>query len=215
MADTFAYHYKQGIYLNITNRCTNNCIFCFKNFQKQKNPFAFLLLKKEPKLEGILGSIQLDYNTSPSIREIIFCGLGEPLLRLDEIVLPAAKIIKEEYRKNVRINTNGHALILYPGRNVAEELKDAGVGAVSISLNAENSEKYNRLCRPKFNMQQRVYEKVKKFGKACKKIGLETEFTAVEIPRERISSGIIASIEKCRKISIGLGIDFRKRDYIN
>jgi len=94
MADTFAYHYKQGIYLNITNRCTNNCIFCFKNFQKQKNPFAFLLLKKEPKLEGILGSIQLDYNTSPSIREIIFCGLGEPLLRLDEIVLPAAKIIR-------------------------------------------------------------------------------------------------------------------------
>jgi len=51
---------------------------------------------------------------------------------------------------HVRLDTNGRAARMYPGRDVVTELKTAGLDAVSVSLNAESEEKYNRLCKPVF-----------------------------------------------------------------
>ena len=51
---------------------------------------------------------------------------------------------------HVRLDTNGRAARMYPGRDVVTELKTAGLDAVFVSLNAESEEKYNQLCKPVF-----------------------------------------------------------------
>ena len=57
----------------------------------------------------------------------------------------------------MRLDTNGQVLLLFPEVEVAAELKDAGVGTVSLSLNAYNKALYDEICRPKFEY---VFEKV-------------------------------------------------------
>ncbi len=50
----------------------------------------------------------------------------------------------------IRVNTNGHGYVLNQGRDVAAELKAAGVDKVSVSLNAGDRETYNEICKPNF-----------------------------------------------------------------
>ncbi len=62
-----------------------------------------------------LKSIRKDEN------EIIFCGYGEPTLKLD-VLKEVAKFIKEKYKNvNIRLNTNGHANFIYK-RNIIPSL---------------------------------------------------------------------------------------------
>ena len=69
--------------------------------------------------------------------EAVFCGFGEPTERLD-VLLEVAQWIKQHYGRplKIRVNTNGHGYVLNRGRDVAAELKAAGVDKVSVSLNA-------------------------------------------------------------------------------
>ena len=48
-----AYSYKGNLYLNITNRCSNKCNFCMKNFSYVFAGYD-LELKTEPTKEEIL-----------------------------------------------------------------------------------------------------------------------------------------------------------------
>ncbi len=77
-------------------------------------------------------------------REFVFCGYGEPLLRLQELIEISAYLKREG--ASVRINTNGQANLIH-GLSVPPLLEGL-VDAISISLNASSSEEYNRLCRP-------------------------------------------------------------------
>ncbi|MCW3997885.1 MAG: hypothetical protein NWF10_04875 [Candidatus Bathyarchaeota archaeon] len=67
--------------------------------------------------------------------EIVFCGFGEPTQKLD-LLLEVTKWIKRHYGKPVlcRVNTNGQAYALNPGRGVVKELKKAGINKVSVVL---------------------------------------------------------------------------------
>ncbi|MEZ4485725.1 MAG: YchF/TatD family DNA exonuclease [Syntrophotaleaceae bacterium] len=80
-----AYPIRDALYLNITNRCSNRCIFCakFKDFTVKGHA---LKLEREPTAEEVKEAIGCprDY------REVVFCGYGEPLLRLDLVKEVAA-----------------------------------------------------------------------------------------------------------------------------
>jgi len=80
-AATLAYKIRNSLYLNITNRCSNICIFCpkFKEYNLYGND---LLLKSEPSFEEVMSAI----GEPVGIDEIVFCGFGESLLRLDLLV---------------------------------------------------------------------------------------------------------------------------------
>ncbi|NQU74585.1 MAG: YchF/TatD family DNA exonuclease [Candidatus Omnitrophica bacterium] len=188
-----AYEIRDSLYLNITNRCTNECGFCvrsFSDFVKGHN----LKLAKEPSTKEILNAIEKmgKYN------KIVFCGFGEPTLRLDVIKEVAASL--KQRSKKVRLVTNGHGNLIN-GRSIAEELKGL-VDKVSVSLNVDTKEKYNKVCRSQFG--ENTFEEVKRFIRECKTAGLEVEVTCLDIPE--------TDIERCRVIAEKeLGANFRLR----
>jgi TatD DNase family protein len=189
-----AYPIRNSLYLNITNRCTAACTFCVRyhtDFVKGHN----LRLGEEPSAEAVIAQI----GDPGRYDEIVFCGYGEPLLRLDVVKAVAAEVKRRGGK--VRIDTNGHANLIYK-RNILPELAGL-VDAVSVSLNAQNAEVYEKVSQPRFGPG--TYEAVKEFiGEAGKYIP-EVTATVVSLPE--------VDIEACRKIAGERGAAFRVREY--
>ncbi len=132
-----AYRIRNALYLNLTNRCTNACTFCAKrkDFHVKGH---YLKLPAEPSVPEVLDAVG-----DPSrYDEIVFCGFGEPLLRLAEV----KEIARELKAKgaSVRVNTDGLANLVH-GRDILPELSGL-VDAVSVSLNAADAATYARIC---------------------------------------------------------------------
>jgi TatD DNase family protein len=193
-ATKIAYRIRNSLYLNITNRCTNSCTFCTK-FQDFKVKGHQLKLEHEPDAQEIIEAI----GDPQGYEEIVFCGYGEPLLRLD-CVIEVARWVKQQGVK-VRINTDGQANLVH-GRNVLPELEGL-VDSISVSLNASNADEYQRLCRSKFDSEG--YEAVKAFIREATKYIPHVSASAVTVP------GV--DIDACAEIAAELGAEFRKRIY--
>lgn len=189
-----AYPIRNSLYLNITNRCTAACTFCVRyhtDFVKGHN----LRLGKEPTAEELLTEI----GDPKRYAEIVFCGYGEPLLRLDVVKAVATEVKKRGGK--VRIDTNGHANLIHK-RNVVPELAGL-VDAVSVSLNAQNAELYSKITQPSFGIE--TYESVKDFIREAKKCIPDVTVTIVSLPE--------VDIDACRGIAEGLGAKLRVREY--
>lgn len=189
-----AYQIRDSLYLNITNRCTNACVFCIR----QKTDFIKgynLRLGREPDFSEVIDSIgdPLRY------REVVFCGYGEPLLRLD-LVKQVAGWLKERGAM-VRINTNGQGSLI-AGRNIVPELSGL-VDEVSISLNVHDSGAYDRICPSRFGGQ--AYQAVKNFAVECRKAGIKTTVTVMNMP------GVDLGL--AQKVAGELGVNLRVRHY--
>jgi TatD family-associated radical SAM protein len=195
--DTIIYEAHGNLYLNITNRCTSECVFCIKRYSDGVYGYD-LRLTREPALSDIikeLSNIELQkYN------EVVFTGLGEPLVRLDE-VLEITRWLSAR-GMTVRLDTIGHAKLLYPERKVAQELADAGMKIVSVSLNAHDEETYNRLCVPK---SRNAYPKMLEFAREVSKSGIELRFTVVNLSA--------VDIPKCMEIAKEYSADIKVRGY--
>lgn len=189
-----AYRIRNSLYLNITNRCTNSCTFCTK-FQDFKVKGHQLKLDHEPDVQEIIDAI----GDPQGYEEIVFCGYGEPLLRLD-CVIEVARWLKQRGVK-VRINTDGQANMVH-GRNVLPELEGL-VDSISVSLNASNAEEYQRLCHSRFGSEG--YNAVKAFIHEATKHIPNVTASAVTIP------GV--DIDACAAVAMELGAEFRKRIY--
>jgi len=188
-----------NLYLNITNRCPNNCYFCFRRFKDGIDGFN-LKLRREPSSNEVIKKLQEIINRK-NWREVVFCGFGEPLERLN-CVLEVTRGIKKYSGRIVRIDTNGQGYLLNKGREVVKELKEAGVDKISVSLNAHEKETYNRVCKPAF---ENAFENVLKFIEKSRE-EFDIEITTVTIPE--------VSIPKAREIARKLGVGFRIREYI-
>ena len=199
-SSSVAYWLGNSLYLNITNRCLNNCYFCFRKFKNGVREFN-LKLRKEPSLNEVIKELQKVINRK-NWSEIVFCGFGEPLERLD-CILEVTRWVKKHYGKAVRIDTNGQGYLSNKGRDVVKELKNAGVDKVSVSLNAHDEATYNQVCKPEF---ENAFERVLEFIEKAKKEDLDTEITAVTIPEVDIS--------KVRELAKRMGVRFRVREYI-
>ncbi len=186
-----AYKIRDNLYLNITNRCTNRCSFCVR-FHKDFVKGHKLRLSDEPTEEDMKAAIG-----DPSIyREIVFCGYGEPLLRLDT-VKNLSRWIKEK-GGFVRINTNGHGNLIH-GRNILPELRGL-VDSVSVSLDAHDEEAYDRICAPSF---RNAFREVVAFIREARNYIPAVQATVVEM------EGV--DVKKCREIAASLGIPLRVR----
>jgi len=122
-----------------------------------------LWLDREPTDDEIWTAFHHEVKSSD--REVVWCGFGEPTIRLGT-VLNLTKRIKQDYPTlNVRVDTDGLANLRNPGRKIAKELNEAGIYYVSISLNAETQEKYELLCRPPLLGS---YQGVLSFARDCR-----------------------------------------------
>ncbi len=188
------YPIRNSLYLNVTNRCTSACTFCvryFTDFVKGHN----LRLKDEPTAEELIREI----GDPKKYDEIVFCGYGEPLLRLDVIKIVATEVKKQGGK--VRIDTNGHGSLIHK-RNILPELAGL-VDAVSVSLNAQNAELYEKISQPKFGLA--AYDAVKEFIREATKYIPDVTATVVTVP------GV--DVEACRRIADELGAKLRVREY--
>lgn len=186
-----AYKIRESLYLNITNRCTSRCAFCAKfhsDYVKGHN----LKLSAEPSEQELRSAI----GDPAKYKEIVFCGYGEPLVRLDLVKSLAAWIKSQGGR--VRINTNGHGNAIHK-RDVLPELAGL-VDSVSISLNAHDAETYNRICQPAF---KDAYSAVLEFIKEAKKHIPDVQATVVT------AEGV--DVKRCEEISVELGVKLRVR----
>ena len=186
-----AYKIRESLYLNITNRCTSKCSFCIKfhsDFVKGHN----LRLAGEPSADELKSAIG-----DPALyQEVVFCGYGEPLLRLDA-VKEVASWIKEKGGK-VRINTNGHGNLIHK-KNILPELQGL-VDSISISLDAHDEKTYNKICNPAF---KNAFNEVVNFIKEAKKS--IPEVTATVVTAEGVD------VNKCKEITDSLGVKLRVR----
>ncbi|RJS77344.1 radical SAM protein [Candidatus Bathyarchaeota archaeon] len=198
---SIVYWLGNNLYLNITNKCSNNCYFCIRNFKNGVGGFN-LKLSKEPSVNKVISELQNVINLK-NWREIVFCGFGEPMERLD-CVLEVCRWIRHYYGKNVsiRIDTNGQGYLINRDRDVIKELKEVGVDKISVSLNAHDGETYNQICRPTFD---NAFESVLDFIEKAKDM-FKVEVTAVALPEVDIS--------KIEEIAKKMNVQFRAREYI-
>ena len=189
------------LYLNITNLCSNNCYFCIKRYKCGVGGFN-LKLQKEPTAAEITSELAEVLHLH-SWDEIAFVGFGEPTERLD-VLIEVARWIKQHYGRpiQVRLDTNGHGYALNAGRDVAAELKAAGVNRLSVSLNAGDRETYCEICKPTF---PDAYEALLDFVRKAK-LMLEVEVTAVRLPE--------VNLAKVQEVADALGVPFKVREYI-
>jgi TatD DNase family protein len=188
------YEIRDSLYLNITNECTNNCYFCVRaqtSFVKGHN----LKLDREPTVEEILKAV----GDVKRYREIVFCGYGEPTIRLNTV-----KAVCRELKTkgaNVRLITNGHGDLINK-RPIAKELAGL-VDSVSVSLNTDSEDLYNKVCSPVFG--NGAYKAVIKFIRDCVEGGIRAEVTCLNLP------GV--DLKECAAIAKSLGASFRARRY--
>ena len=201
---TITYEYEGALYVNLTNKCNCNCEFCLRHGKAQGSIYTedSLWLEREPTrqeaLDSFLGRDVCAY------REIVFCGYGEPMMKLD-VLKEVAKYIKNNYPESkIRVNTNGHANFVYK-RNVVPELKGL-IDEFSVSLNGATKEEYNELSQPKFD---EAYEEMKKFIKSCADENISVVASVVEGYKGRH-----LDLEKCEQIANDLGAKFRVREWI-
>jgi TatD DNase family protein len=189
-----AYMIRNSLYLNITNRCSNRCSFCAK-FDDFTVKGHNLLLDGEPSFEEVMVAV----GEPVEIDEVVFCGYGESLIRLELLKRVATELKRRGFR--IRINTDGQANLVH-GRNILPELAGL-VDSVSVSLNAPDSATYERICNTPFG--EAGFVAVCAFIREAKQYIPEVMASAVTLP------GI--DIEACRRLAESLGAEFRVREY--
>ena len=203
MANILVYTLDGKIYINLTNRCTNDCIFCLRKDKNDVKGQELWLDNENSTAKDVIEQLEKIYAQTPS-KEIIFCGYGEPMMKLD-VLKEVAKYIKNNYPESkIRVNTNGHANFVYK-RNVVPELKGL-IDEFSVSLNGATKEEYNELSQPKFD---EAYEEMKKFIKSCADENISVVASVVEGYK-----GKHLDLEKCEQIANDLGARFRVREWI-
>lgn len=185
------------LYINITNKCPCNCVFCIRQEGDSVENSGSLWLEKEPSVEEIINELKKEDLSKYS--QIVFCGYGEPLMRINEVV-DVCKYIKSVSTIKLRINTNGLSDLIYK-KSTAPMLKDV-VDCVSISLNAPSKEEYNEISKPIYGLE--AFDSLLSFAKEAKENIKEVKFSVVDVITED-------QIERCKEIANSMGIPLRVR----
>ena len=196
------YIVEDKLYVNVTNRCSNNCDFCIRNNGDGAYGSDSLWLEHEPSLDEIMASVfSHDLSVFP---ELVFCGYGEPTYRLYDIREVALAVKEKCPEIKVRINTNGHSDLIWQ-KNTAPDYEGA-FDTVSISLNTPNPKKYEEICHSRFG--EKSHSALIEFARNVKNYVQNTQFSVV---KETLTP---EEIEECKKISEATGVYLRIRDYI-
>lgn len=197
MNENFVYRFENNLYVNLTNRCCNACVFCIRNNGDGIGDSGDLWLRREPsaaEVTALVDGEKRDYE------ELVFCGYGEPTYRTDALV----EVGRHAREKGIvtRLNTNGLGSLIC-GRDIVPDLA-AALDKVSVSLNADNAEEYQRLCRSEFGIA--AYDAMLDFTARCVRAGIDSTLSIV--------AGQGVDLDRCRRIAASVGARLRVREYI-
>lgn len=197
---TIFYKFEGKMYINITNGCPCDCVFCIRKNGDSITDNDSLWLEHEPDFDEIKSAFE-KFDKS-GITEAVFCGYGEPTVRAD-MLIKTAELIKQKTDMKIRLNTNGLVRLIH--RDFDINRFNGLIDSVSVSLNAPNAKRYNEVTRPSFG--DCAFDEMLKFSKEMKEMGIKTGFTVVDV----ISKD---EISECEKLSEKLGIPLRVRQYV-
>lgn len=203
-AQNLVYQLDGKLYVNLTNACTNQCLFCIRNIKDDVKGKSLWLENENITADDVIAQFKNIYNGE---KDLIFCGYGEPTLKL-EILKQVAKYVKDNYPEiKIRLNTNGHANVVYK-RNILPELKGL-VDDISVSLNAQNEALYKELSQPNLKCETPL-EEVEDFIKKSVEMGFDTTASVVSGYKD-----YNVDIVECEKIAHSLGAKFRNREWLD
>lgn len=200
MSMEILYKVHNNLYVNLTNRCSCACTFCLRQEMDKIGNSGSLWLEHEPTAEEVIKEFakfrREDYN------EVVFCGFGEPTEAF-EVLKEVAAFVKREWKRPVRLNTNGQGSLIN-GRDIAPELKGL-VDTVSISLNHPDAEQYQKIVRSRFGVEG--YAGMLAFAKECAKYVPQVVLTTVETTITKEEEA------RCLAICENLGVTYRIRTW--
>ena len=167
------------VYLNITNKCMNNCLFCIKRNGSVFYGQNLLLQENVPELDQMISMLSVAFSKGP-IEELVVCGMGEPLL-LYQYVFDLCRKIKKSNIAGVSIRVDTSGLFWVCEQRL--EILDC-IDILSVSLNAENSQKYQELCQPTI---QDAYQVLMDFLRNVKNVEEKKKKKNVHFPKIRLS----------------------------
>lgn len=191
------YVYKKQVYVNLTNKCSANCVYCVRN-KKEGVDNHNLVLEKDPTSSELIS--EMDAFDFHDYEELVFCGYGEPTCAMENL-LTTAEYFKKNHSQKIRVNTNGLGR-LYNGWDILSKLNKV-VDSYSISLNAPNEERYYQLVRPSY---EHAFQEVISFAKDAKKAKKEVFFSVVDVLTDE-------EIDLCRDLAGKLDIPLKVRKY--
>ncbi len=189
----FTYTLRDALYVNLTIRCNADCVFCDRSGDAVIKGIN-LKIQKEPSPEEVIAEI----GDPTKYREIVFCGYGEPTIRLEEMKT-IARWVKAQGGKT-RLNTNGHGNIIQ-NRDILPELVGL-IDAVSVSLNATDPEEYGRLMRINGPM---FFSAMKAFASEAARLFPKVTMTIVDI--EEVDKA------RARALAEEIGAEFSTRPF--
>ena len=199
-AMNISYEIGNKLYLNITNKCPCNCTFCIRNNGDGAYGSDPLWLEHQPTIDEVIANLKT--RDLDSYEEIIFCGYGEPTCEL-EILKTTAAYIRSVSKTPIRLNTNGLGNLVNK-RDISSEFEGL-LDTVSVSLNASDSEAYDKVTRPSFKGVN-CFEEMLKFAERVKLFVPNTMLTVVDVIGEE-------EIAKSQAIADKVGIQLRVREY--
>ncbi len=191
--DTIVYEIGERLYVNLNDRCTLTCAFCPKHNGTWQLRDYDLALRQRPEAREVIDAI----GDPARFEEVVFCGYGEPTLRIKEL-LEVARHVKT-HGGRVRVNTDGLANRVHR-RNVLPELAEC-VDALSVSLNAQNAAVYERHCKPAF---PGAYPALLDFLQLAPRYINEVTATAIDGLED-------VDVEACARLAESAGAKFRRR----
>lgn len=196
--DNYVYRVGENIYINLTNKCSNNCSFCIRNGREGMNDIK-LWLSKEPAAADVFAQLKLQGDLK-KFGEIVFCGFGEPTYNLDTLIEVGRFLVGSGYK--VRLNTNGHGSRIN-GKNIVPLIKNS-LTEINVSLNSGDKEKYAAECESIYGLE--AYDIMLQFAKECKKEGIRVVLSVVDIIGE-------AEILKCQAVAKQNNLPLRVRKF--
>jgi TatD DNase family protein len=192
---TFTYPIGPSLYVNVTNRCNADCIFCDRKGAATVHGYSLKMARGEEPEAGVY--IQ-EIGDPRQYSGIVFCGYGEPTIRW-EVVKQVARHVKQQ-GGFTRMNTNGHGNVINH-RDITPEL--AGViDTVSISLNSTEAGQYAALMR----VAPSLHAEMLQFARQVK------AFTRVVMSVVGIPSVDVAAARQF--VTDEIGVTFREREYL-
>ena len=196
MSENFVYRYGDNLYVNLTNKCCNDCTFCIRNNGDGIGDSGDLWLSREPSSDEVIEAIK----RHGEYAELVFCGYGEPTYKTKEMI-DAARFA-HSLGKTTRLNTNGLGNRIN-GRDIVPELKGV-IDIVSVSLNSDNADGYDAVCRSVYGRD--AFFAMLGFTEKCVAAGIDTVMSVVAV------GGV--DVDKCMELARKTGARLKVREYI-